>query len=122
MEDSKRKGQPTMLQLRYLTELEHIEKSRGFIQLIAARSGVSHAAVSKYMKQCMRAGLLNADYDLTEAGRTWLHAYQKLVRDLTQFLRDSGVPEQEVERNVQALIENVDARTIQVMIQSRGQE
>lgn len=120
MEGSKRKNQPTMLQLQYLTELEKLEVNRGFISLIAERCGVSHVAVSKYMKSCIENGILTEEYTFTELGKTWLRSYQKLVEDLRNYLRDIGVPEQEAEKNVRTLMESADPHTLQAMVQSHA--
>lgn len=118
MDANKRKNQPTMLQLQYLTELEKMSTNRGFISLIAERCGVSHVAVSKYMKSCVESGILAEDYTFTEMGKTWLHTYQKLAEDLETYLRDIGVPEGETEENVRTLMEGADPHTLQAMIQS----
>lgn len=117
MEANKRKNQPTMLQLRYLTELEKMPTDRGFISLIAERCGVSHVAVSKYMRSCVESGILTEEYTFTEMGKTWLHTYQQLAEDLAAYLRDIGVPESETEENVRTLMESADPYTLQAMVQ-----
>ncbi|MCD8356510.1 MAG: hypothetical protein LUE11_08075 [Clostridia bacterium] len=118
--NQKRKTPPTLLQLQYLRELEQLEVSRGFISLIAERCNVSHVAVSKYMKSCVESGILTGDYAFTEYGRTWLHGYLTLIKELEQYLRDIGVPEQELAENVRTLVESTEQHTLQAMIHSHA--
>lgn len=42
---------PSMLQIRYLTELAKIGKKRGSVALIADTCGVSHGPVSRFFKE-----------------------------------------------------------------------
>ena len=41
---------PSMLQIRYLTELAKIGKKRGSVALIADTCGVSHGPVSRFLR------------------------------------------------------------------------
>ncbi|MDO4287445.1 MAG: hypothetical protein Q4C40_06955 [Eubacteriales bacterium] len=116
--NQKRRNLPTLLQLQYLRELEQMEVSRGFISLIAERCGVSHVAVSKYIKSCVESGILTEDYAFTEYGCTWLHGYLALIQELEGYLRDIGVPEQEISENVRTLVESTEQHTLQAMIHS----
>ena len=39
----------TVLQIQYLTELEQLEKGRGTIGAVAAKCGVKHPTVSRFL-------------------------------------------------------------------------
>ena len=115
-EYTKKKKHPTMLQLKYLIELEKAEKKRGSIAMIAQACGVNHAAVSRYLKTCCENGKLTAEYEFTEAGKEELQGYKTLLRELPAYLRSVGVPEKEIPDNVRDMIENMDYHTLISML------
>lgn len=115
-EHTKKKKRPTMLQLKYLMELEKAQKKRGSIALIAETCGVNHAAVSRYLKMCCANGKLTEDYEFTEAGRAELEGYKTLLQELPAYLRSIGIPEKEIPDNVRDMIENVDYYTLTSMV------
>lgn len=51
-ENLNRRNLPTLQQLRYLTELEKEDNTRGMIARIAEKCQVSTAPVSRYLKSC----------------------------------------------------------------------
>ncbi len=112
----KRKNLPTMQQLRYLTELEHMGNEWGSLSMIAEKCGVSQPAVSKYLKNCVENGYLTYDYKFTELGKSWFYGYQELAKRLREYLSSIGIPEQELEENVSSLIENTNPHTLENMI------
>lgn len=61
-ENLNRRNLPTLQQLRYLTELEKEDNTRGMIARIAEKCQVSTAPVSRYLKSCCEKGLLTEDY------------------------------------------------------------
>ena len=63
---------PSMLQIRYLTELAKIGKKRGSVALIADTCGVSHGPVSRFFKECMGVGYLTDTYELRKKERKHL--------------------------------------------------
>ena len=56
----------TILQIRYLTELEQMEKGRGTIGAIAEKCGVKHPTVSRFFKSCIEKEYLTQSLDFTE--------------------------------------------------------
>ena len=64
-ENLNRRNLPTLQQLRYLTELEKEDNTRGMIARIAEKCQVSTAPVSRYLKSCCEKGLLTEDYRFT---------------------------------------------------------
>ena len=55
-ENLNRRNLPTLQQLRYLTELEKEENTRGMIARIAENCQVSTAPVSRYLKAAAKKG------------------------------------------------------------------
>lgn len=49
-EEVQQTGLPSLLQIRYLMELEKVGWKRGTVMEIAEKCGVSHPAVSRYLK------------------------------------------------------------------------
>lgn len=114
----KRKNRPTMLQLKYLIELEKHESGRGIVALIAEKCGVNHGSVSRYFKTCHQSGYLTEDYKLTKMGAAWLEGYKSLIDDLTVYLGKIGISEKEIPENVKDMIENIDYYTLASMLRN----
>ena len=114
----KRKNRPTMLQIRYLAELERMGKRRGSVAMIAEICGVNHASVSRYLKTCCENGLLTLEYEFTEMGRAWLNGYKKLIADLEAYLYHIGIAPKEIPGNLKDMIENVDYYTLDSMLRN----
>lgn len=87
---------PSMLQIRYLTELAKIGKKRGTVALIADTCGVSHGPVSRFLKECIGAGYLNEGYEFTEKGTRALKTYQRILKEVGAYLERIGIPEPEI--------------------------
>lgn len=114
----KRKNRPTMLQLKYLMELEKQEFGRGVVGSIAEKCGVNHGSVSRYFKTCCQNGYLTQDYKLTQMGKAWLNGYKDLIDDLTIYLEKIGVAEREIPDNIKDMIENIDYYTLTSMLRN----
>lgn len=111
-----RMNHPSMLQIRYLEELEKAPKKRGIISTVAQRCGVDHAAVSRFIKNCQTAGYVNKKYELTQDGLIWLHAYQRVRQGLREYLISSGISAKRLDRNVAAMMENMDYHTLNILV------
>ena len=81
---------PSMLQIRYLTELAKIGKKRGSVALIADTCGVSHGPVSRFFKECIGAGYLSEGYEFTEKGTRALKTYQRILKKSAPIWNGSG--------------------------------
>lgn len=112
---------PSMLQIRYLTELAKIGKKRGTVALIADTCGVSHGPVSRFLKECIGAGYLNEGYEFTEKGTRALKTYQRILKEVGAYLERIGIPEPEIPEKTRQLIENVDYSLLMTMTRNSGQ-
>ena len=79
-ENLNRRNLPTLQQLRYLTELEKEDNTRGMIARIAEKCQVSTAPVSRYLKSCCEKGLLTEDYRFTKEGQAWIENYKRILK------------------------------------------
>lgn len=112
---------PSMLQIRYLTELAKTGKKRGSVALIADTCGVSHGPVSRFFKECIGAGYLTDDYEFTEKGTRALKTYQRILREVRLYLERIGIPESEISEKIKQLVENVDYSLLMTMTRNSGQ-
>ena len=92
-ENLNRRNLPTLQQLRYLTELEKEENTRGMIARIAENCQVSTAPVSRYLKSCCEKGILTEDYQFTREGQAWLENYKRILKEPPSYFRSIGIPE-----------------------------
>lgn len=107
---------PTLQQLRYLTELEKEDNTRGMIARIAEKCQVSTAPVSRYLKSCCEKGLLTEDYRFTKEGQAWIENYKRILKELPSYFRSIGIPEAQLEANVRDMVENISCYTISTML------
>lgn len=112
---------PSLLQIRYLLELEKNGRKRGIIALIADTCGVSHGPVSRFFKECISQGYLTENYEFTVEGQRALITYKRLLRDIRLYLRDIKIPEKEITDKTRQLIENVDYDLLMLMTRNAGQ-
>lgn len=113
-----RQNRPTMLQIQYLQELKKLEGTkRGAVAKIAEMCQVNHAAVSRFLKSCHDNGYLKDNYEFTWRGNTLLNRYLEMCTRVTEYLRNIGIPEDEIPKNVKDLMENVDFHTLNAMTQ-----
>lgn len=112
---------PSMLQIRYLSELARIGKKRGSVALIADTCGVSHGPVSRFFKDCIGAGYLTEAYEFTEKGTQALKTYQRILREVGLYLERVGIPETEIPEKTRQLVENVDYSLLMTMTRNSGQ-
>lgn len=112
---------PSVLQIRYLTELARIGKKRGSVALIADTCGVSHGPVSRFFKECIGAGYLTETYEFTEKGSQALKTYQRIMREVGLYLERIGIPDGEISEKTRQLVENVDYSLIMTMTRNSGQ-
>lgn len=112
---------PSMLQIRYLTELAKIGKKRGSVALIADTCGVSHGPVSRFFKECMGVGYLTDTYEFTEKGTQALRTYQRILKEVGLYLERIGIPEVEITEKTRQLVENVDYSLLMTMTRNSGQ-
>lgn len=109
---------PSILQIRYLMELEKVGKKRGSVTMIADICGVSHGPVSRFFKECMERGYLTEKYEFTAEGTHALLIYKKLLRDVKLYLKAMNIPEKEISEKMRQLIENVDYNLLRTMIRN----
>ena len=112
---------PSMLQIRYLTELAKIGKKRGSVALIADTCGVSHGPVSRFFKECIGAGYLSEGYEFTEKGTRALKTYQRIRKEVGAYLERIGIAASEIPEKTRQLIENVDYSLLMTMTRNSGQ-
>lgn len=112
---------PSMLQIRYLTELAKIGKKRGSVALIADTCGVSHGPVSRFFKECIGAGYLSEGYEFTEKGTRALKTYQRILKEVGAYLERIGIAASEIPEKTRQLIENVDYSLLMTMTRNSGQ-
>ena len=111
-EEVQRTGLPSLLQIQYLMELEKIGWKRGAVMEIAEKCGVSHPAVSRYLKSCCEKGILNEKYEFTVTGKMMLERYRKLLEETEKYLARIGVEEEAQKETLKRLIENLDCATL----------
>lgn len=112
-------NKPTMLQIKYLEELRRTPKKRGVIARIAQKCQVNHAAVSRFLKECVESGYINENYELSESGALWLHQYVELRGAVTLYFRELGLSEEEALENTKVVIESMDIHTLWLMLKSK---
>ena len=120
-QDSKNLLHPSMLQIKYLLELEKVGKKRGSVAMIADTCGVSHGPVSRFFKECIEKGYLTEKYEFTAEGTHALLTYKKLLRDVKLYLKTMNIPEKEITDKMKQLIENVDYDLLRTMIRNARQ-
>lgn len=109
---------PSVLQIRYLTELEKTGNGRGCVSVIAEACGVSHGPVSRFFKECINCGYLTEKYEFTETGTQALDMYKKIIRNVQAYLERLGVRESEIPEKLRQLVENVDYDVLMTMTKS----
>lgn len=113
---------PSVLQIRYLLELEKLGKRRGSVAAIANTCGVSHGPVSRFFKECMGHGYLTESCEFTETGRRALNVYKKIFREVETYLGRIGVSREDIPDRLQQLVENVDYELLFMMTQNAKTE
>ena len=111
-------GLPSLLQIRYLMELEKVGWKRGTVMEIAEKCGVSHPAVSRYLKSCCEKGILNEKYEFTTVGKMMLDRYRKLIDETENYLARIGIEEDAQGETLRKLIENLDCATLGKIVRS----
>ncbi|MDO4260862.1 MAG: hypothetical protein Q4C82_02195 [Eubacteriales bacterium] len=121
-ENLKRQDRPSVLQLRYLAELDHMEKKRGVQGMVAARCGVNASTVNRYFKACMEKGYLDESCGFTDKGRRWFEHYRKLQSRLERYLKELLGRDSEVQEAVRSLIENTDSHVLEAILSSHERQ
>lgn len=116
------KDRPTLLQLRVLEELLAGGNYRGFVSDAAARLGCSPPSVTQFLKKCVANGWLSDDYRFTAAGQTWAESYLATRDRLQTHLEQSGLPREEMETNLSALLEHIDQHVLNTLLQGAREE
>lgn len=98
----------TLLQIRYLMELEKIGPRRGMVAEIAKNCGGSHGPVSTFLKECCKNGYLTEDYTFTEFGKAALNSYKQIVEETENYLKRIHVTEEKREETMRSLIGSLD--------------
>ena len=117
-EEVQQTGLPSLLQIRYLMELEKVGWKRGTVMEIAGKCGVSHPAVSRYLKSCCEKGILNEKYEFTTVGKMMLDRYRKLIDETENYLARIGIDEEAQGETLRKLIENLDCATLGKIVRS----
>lgn len=113
---------PSVMQIRYLMELEKIGKDRGNVTAVASSCGVSHGPVSRFFKECVESGYLTENYAFTETGKNALTIYKRIFLEVEAYLRNIEIPEQDIPERFRQLVENVDYELLLVMTKNARQE
>lgn len=121
-EHFKRQNRPTMLQLKYLKELENAEKKRGVQRSIAEYCQVNSSTVNRYFKNCIERGILTETLTFTEEGKEWWQRYSDLYHKLMSYLKEIGGKAEEVEETAEAMIENIDIHMLELMISAHAKK
>lgn len=109
---------PSLLQIRYLIELDRIGWKRGTVMEIAEKCGVSHPSVSRYLKSCCENGILTKKYEFTQSGSVMLERYKKLLKETEAYLERIGLSEGERQETVKTLVEHIDCATLGRIVRS----
>lgn len=115
-----RMKRPTLEQVRYLDEIGRAKKKWGAAAQIAKNHDISHASISRFFRNCIDAGYLDADYQVTADGKEWIAYYQSLELALTRYLQESGAPKEDIPRNVQVMAEQMDSDVLSALLDGRG--
>lgn len=121
-EHLRRQNRPTMLQLRYLKELEHAEKKRGVQRSIAEHCNVNSSTVNRYFKSCMERGILTEELAFTEEGKEWWQRYSNLYENLLAYLEEIGGKTEEAEETAEIMVENIDIHMLELMLAANSQK
>lgn len=108
----------TLLQIRYLMELEKTGAKRGMVAEIAKNCGASHGPVSTFLKECIKNGYLTEGYQFTEFGKTALEAYKQIVKDTEDYLRRINVAPELREDTLRDMIGNLDYDVLRRIVHS----
>jgi len=117
-------GHLSMRQVQYLAELKNLNqtgKKRGIVAAVAGICGVSHVAVSRFLKECYDNGYLTENYAFTELGQRFFHWHEKLLGDTIEYLRRNHIPEDQLEERARQLYEHVDYDTLTMITRSDRQ-
>lgn len=112
----RKRNTPTFQQLRYLLELEKTGNERGVVTKIAENCNVNHTSVSRYLKSCQKSGLLNQEFEFTQAGKIWLENYKWILEGLDSYMRDIGISETEIQDNIKNMVEHVGMHTLSSIV------
>lgn len=115
-EHLKRGSRPTVLQLKYLKELETIGKKRGALKVIAERCNVNRSTISRYFGACTQRGILTETLDFTEEGKAWFDRYWQLYTELIRYLQEIGGKESEAEEAAEKLVENMGIHMLELIL------
>lgn len=121
-EHLRRQNRPSMLQLKYLRELERVERKRGAQRVISQRCGVNASTVNRYFKACQERGILTENLNFTKEGEEWLERYWKLYVDLINYLKEIGAKEEEARQTAESLVENTDIHMLELMLLSHERQ
>ncbi|MDY3052554.1 MAG: hypothetical protein SOR89_05225 [Ndongobacter sp.] len=110
-------GRPTLLQIRYMEELDGLSKKYGVVSEVARRCQVNHAAVSRFLKKCREEGYLDSEYNLTKMGTLWLNKYVAIREGLFTCFLQMHLTEAEAWENVRMMIESMDLYALNLLLQ-----
>lgn len=117
-EHLKRQSRPSLLQLRYLKELQTMKKTRGVQRVIAERCEVNASTVNRYFRTCIERGLLLESLEFTEEGEEWLGRYWDIYEKLIQYLEEIGATKEEAETSAEEMVENTDIHILKMILNS----
>ena len=122
MKDKKYGERPSLLQIRYLIELQQIGAKRGSVMQIADKCGVSHGPVSRFFKTCVEKGYLTKEYKFTEYGMVYIEYYKRLLRDIENFLENFGVAPNMLYEGVRQMLENLDIHILTALLRDNKKQ
>ncbi len=102
-------------QIRFLTELEKLDKKRGAVEMISKKFGFSHSKISRFFKSCVEKEYLTSDLKTTEKGKRLLEWNQHLEQDVRKYLIRMGVKDG-LDNLTKALYENADYEILEKTI------
>lgn len=106
-------------QITYLENIKRLQEEgkRCTVGKVAAMSNVTHAPVSRFMKECAVQGYLDGNNCLTESGRILLKRQRILLDNVREYVKELGMEGEQLEESVKNLIENVDTPLLNLIME-----
>ena len=109
----------SLMQITYLQKLWELQCNgqKCSVSIIAALSGVTHAPVSRFLKNCQALGYVDRQNYLTQEGKQLLDRQQELLKQTKLFVRELGVSKSEQDKAVQSLMEQTEPALLELILE-----
>lgn len=115
-----RMKRPTMRQVAFLQDLTGEPKKHGASTKIAKKYNVTTGTVSRFFQNCQKSGYLDENSELTEKGKQWLDYYVNIQKNLEEYFRNLGIPEEDIPSNVTVMAEQMDIHVLKsILVESK---